>query len=155
MHPMQKFCAPGGCWMVKVLALTFQATLQPASQPWPEPRLPRLEYATPALSDVRELGKVQSSHSRPVAQRWCGAKPRSSAWKLSSTSGPANRDCATAGQTLLLRPRTEHLFRNNCVPLKPKSAGPSPLCGAVCLTITLSNVICLTVLAICIVFCVS
>jgi len=50
---------------------------------------------------VRELGKVQSSHSRPVAQRWCGAKPRSSAWKLSSTSGPANRDfCWTTSLVL-------------------------------------------------------
>ena len=106
MQPMQKFWAPGVCCTVKQVEVTFQATAQPASQPWPEPSMPRFEYAIPALSLGWELGNAHRSQSRPVAQRWCGSNPRSSAKKSRRTTGPVTRDCVTAAQ-VFPRPFTE------------------------------------------------
>src|SRR6516164_10262591 len=98
----------------------------------------------PGVPDVAP-GNWQLSHNNPVAQRWCGEKPRSLAVKLSTATGPVTLDCVTIGQTPL--PVTEHRFTRTCVPLMLKSAGASlPLWVIVWVTLTLSSVTCLTLL---------
>ena len=68
MQPMHQFIAPGGCCTRRNGELTFHATAQPTSQPWPEPAVARLEKAMPGLCSVPP-GNLPPSTSRPVAQR--------------------------------------------------------------------------------------
>src|SRR5260370_8347813 len=86
-QPMHQLFTPGGSCTSKSGLVTFQATALPASQPWPEPKLPRSEKAIPGVPDVPP-GNWLLSANMPVAQRWGGANPRLSELLFSNTTEP-------------------------------------------------------------------
>ena len=117
---MHQFFAPGGCWMRCTSVFTFHATDHPALQPCPDPACSRFENAIPGRRSVPLVNSLLSTSS-PVAQRWCGATPASSALKCSTTLGPVTPACVTTGHTRLplhgrsvqqdLRPRDREVGR--------------------------------------------
>jgi hypothetical protein len=125
---MHQLRAPGGFCTSRNGEVTFQATAQPMSHPWPEPAVLRLEKAMPGVRAV-VFEKRERSTSSPVAQRWCGATPRASLANSRTTTGPVTVAWVTTGQTP--SPETLQRLTRICVPESEKSAGAAaPLCAA-------------------------
>jgi hypothetical protein len=55
MQPMHQFSAPGGCCTSRKGELTFHATAQPISHPWPDPGV-RVELLLNARSNLAPAG---------------------------------------------------------------------------------------------------
>src|SRR5579883_3179547 len=119
-QPTHQFMVPGGCSTWRKGERTFQATAQPISQPCPEPMVFRLENEMPGVRSVEPL-KVERSTNSPVAQRWCGATPRSLLLQSRSTMGPVTVAWVTKGH--VPSPFTLERATRTCVPEREKSAG--------------------------------